>query len=239
MRRADRLFQIVQLLRHDRVVTARQLAEELEVSERTIYRDIQDLSVSGVAIEGEVGVGYRLMKGFHLPPLMFSEEELAALMLGARMVQAWTDRGLATAAHQAIRKIENVVPERLRPELEREDILVPDFVACDEVAERLALLRGATKEQKKVRYAYQREDGQESHRSVWPLGLFYWGKVWTLVAWCELRDDFRHFRLDRMKEIALLDLSFQPQRGRTLKDYLATVCKDKKSADANSLKSSS
>ena len=118
MRRADRLFQIFGLLDHTKVITARDPADDLGVSERTIYRDIQDLSLSGVPIEGEAGVGYRLMKGFHLPSLMFDEEELAALMLGARMVQAWTDKSLASAAHQAIRKIENVIPERLRPALD-------------------------------------------------------------------------------------------------------------------------
>lgn len=101
MRRADRLFQLIQHLRHDRVITARALAEALAVSERTICRDVQDLSLSGVPITGEAGVGYRLMRGFHVPPLMFNEEELAALLLGARMVQVWTDKGLARAAHQA------------------------------------------------------------------------------------------------------------------------------------------
>ena len=97
MRRADRLFQIVQNLHHERVITARELAVELEVSERTIYRDIQDLSLSGVPITGEAGHGYRLLRGFHLPPLMFNDEELQAILLGARMVRAWTDKGLARA----------------------------------------------------------------------------------------------------------------------------------------------
>ena len=113
MRRADRLFQIVQNLHHDRVVTAHDLAEELDVSERTIYRDIQDLSLSGVPITGEAGQGYRLLRGFHLPPLMFNQEELEALLLGARMVRAWTDKGLARAANQALLKIEHVLSEKL------------------------------------------------------------------------------------------------------------------------------
>ncbi len=223
MRRADRLFQIVGFLDHTRVITARSLAEKLEVSERTIYRDIQDLSLSGVPIEGEAGVGYRLMKGFYLPPLMFDEEELAALMLGARMVQAWTDKSLASAAHQAIRKIENAIPERLRPELDREDLLVPDFNISTVTQKHLALLRSAIKKQKKVFYDYTREDGQRSSRTVHPLGLFYWGRVWTLVAWCELRDEFRHFRLDRMKNINLSDKTFQILPGRALQDYLDSV----------------
>jgi len=224
MRRADRLFQIVQLLRHDRVVTARMLAQELEVSERTIYRDIQDLSLSGVPIEGEAGVGYRLMKGFHLPPLMFTEEELSALLLGARMVQAWSDQGLALAAQHLIKKVESVVPEHLKLELVREDILVPDFENSPAVSEHLQLLRQAIKHKNKVYFHYRRADGELSNRTVHPLGLFYWGKVWTLIGVCELRDEWRHFRLDRMTLVALMDEHFELIPGRSLQDYLAGVC---------------
>jgi len=226
LRRADRLFQIIQYLRHDRVITARDLAEKLEVSERTIYRDMQDLSLSGIPIISEPGVGYRLMKGFHLPPLMFNEEELAALLLGARMVQTWTDKGLAQAAHQAMAKIESVIPDHLRPELERQEILVPDFPSNSQVAEHLRLLRKAIKVQQKVHYQYIRQDGKHSRRTVHPLGLFYWGSVWTLVAWCELRDQFRQFRLDRMEQPMILNANYQTVPGRTLADYLATVCDD-------------
>ena len=221
MRRADRLFQIIQGLHHDRVVTARQLAERLEVSERTIYRDIQDLSLSGVPITGEAGLGYRLMKGFHLSPLMFNEEELAALLLGARMVQGWTDRGLARAAQQAMAKIEHVIPDHLKPELERQEIMVPAFPFSLTVSDELEVLRGAIKQQHKVHFEYRREDDQKSERIVHPLGLFYWGKVWTLVAWCELRDSFRHFRLDRMSNIAGLGEHYESVAGRTLQDFLA------------------
>ncbi len=227
MRRADRLFQIVQLLRSDRVVTGQSLADELEVSTRTIYRDIQDLSLSGVPIEGEAGVGYRLMRGFHMPPLMFTEEELAALLIGARMVQAWTDPQLAKAAHGAINKIDIAIPAHLKPELNRQDILVPDFTNSDDVAERLQLLRTAVKLRRKVSYAYQLEDGETSTRTVHPLGMFYWGKVWTMIGWCELRDAFRHFRLDRMSDLLILEQRYQLTPGRTLDDYLASVnCKD-------------
>lgn len=226
MRRADRLFQIIQQLHHARVTTARDLAETLAVSERTIYRDVQDLSLSGVPITGEAGVGYRLMRGFHIPPLMFNEEELAALLLGARMVQVWTDKSLARAAQQAISKIESVIPEHLKPELAREEMLVPDFSIGPEVAAHLALLRSAVKQQRKVSYDYIRQDGQHSSRIVHPLGLFYWGKVWTLVAWCELRDAFRHFRLDRIQRMEVLSERFQILPGRGLQDYLSTVCDD-------------
>jgi len=224
MRRADRLFQIIQLLRKDRVVTAREIADKLEVSERTIYRDMQDLSLSGVPISSEAGSGYRLLPGFHLPPLMFNEEELSALLIGVRMVQAWTDQGLASAATQAMIKIESAVPEHLRDELAREDILVPDFGVDPRVAKRMQLLRVGIKEQQKIEFNYRREDGQPSVRIVHPLGLFYWGKVWTLTAWCELRDEFRNFRLDRMTHVSLLEEVFELLPGRTLQDYLRTVC---------------
>ncbi|MDH5376833.1 MAG: YafY family transcriptional regulator [Gammaproteobacteria bacterium] len=220
MRRADRLFQIIQMLRHDRVVTARDIAQELEVSERTIYRDVQDLSLSGVPILAEAGVGYRLMQGFDLPPLMFTEDELAALLLGMRMLQVHSDQGLARAARQILQKVEHVIPERLKPELEREDLIVPDYPSTLSLTDQLSTLRAAVKEQKKVFFAYKREDGASSTRTVHPLGLFYWGKVWTLVAWCELRDDFRHFRLDRMNEPAMLDDVFPAVAGRSLEDFL-------------------
>lgn len=224
MRRADRLFQIIQNLHHDRVITARHLAQELEVSERTIYRDIQDLSLSGVPITGEVGVGYRLLRGFQLPPLMFTEEEIEALLLGARMVRAWTDKGLARAAHQALLKIEHVIPEKLKPHLTRQDMLVPDFPMEGQAGEQLMIVRQAIKQQYKIRFDYTREDGQHSNRCVHPLGLFYWGKVWTLVAWCELRDTFRQFRLDRIGQCEKLTETFELIAGRTLQDYLNIEC---------------
>lgn len=225
MRRADRLFQIIQNLHHDRVITAQDLAQELEVSERTIYRDIQDLSLSGVPITGETGQGYRIMRGYQLPPLMFNEEELEALLLGARMVQVWTDKGLARAAHQALQKIEHIIPDKLKPELARQDMVVPDFPMEGQAGVQLMIVRQAIKGQHKISFDYKREDGQGSNRTVQPLGLFYWGKVWTLVAWCELRDAFRHFRLDRMTEIEKHDETFKIIEGRSLQDFLSNECK--------------
>jgi len=224
MRRADRLFQIIQNLHHERVIRAQDLAQELQVSERTIYRDIQDLSLSGVPVTGEVGVGYRLMPGFQLPPLMFNAEELEALLLGARMVRAWTDKDLAKAAHQALQKIEHAIPDKLKPELDRQDMIVPDFPMEGMAGEQLLIVRRAVKEQCKLTFAYTREDGQQSKRTIQPLGLFYWGKVWTLVGWCELRDAFRNFRLDRMLDCDKTNIKFKIKEGRTLQDYLSKEC---------------
>ncbi len=223
MRRADRLFQLVQLLHHERVITARELAQQLEVSERTVYRDIQDLSLSGVPVVGEVGIGYRVLKGFTLPPLMFTEDELAALLTGMRMVGAWTDRDMARAAQQVINKVESAIPEPLRKELDRSEILVPDFNIGPIMAHYLSDLRRASRECHKVALDYVRADGESSSRTINPLGLFYWGKVWTLVAWCELRDDFRHFRLDRIGALKVSQKRFDMPPGRTLADFLAQV----------------
>ncbi len=221
MRRADRLFRITQELRSDRWMTAQKLAELLEVSERTIYRDIQDLSLSGIPIIAEAGMGYRLMEGFRLPPLMFTEEELEALLLGVRMVGVWTDPVLANAAERAVARIEAVLPERLVPELSRNTILVPPFGPEAEVGDALHLLRQAIRSQSKVKFHYQRADGEKSVRTVWPLGLAYWGRTWTLIAWCELRNELRHFRLDRMNNLIESGESFTSQPGRTLEDFLA------------------
>lgn len=226
MRRADRLFKIVQNLHHERVITAHDLAENLEVSERTIYRDMQDLSLSGVPITGEAGQGYRLLRGFQLPPLMFNEEEIEALLLGARMVRAWTDKELASAAHQALQKIEHVIPDKLKPLLDRNDMIVPDFPMEGQASMQLQTVRHAIRQQNKIIIEYTREDGQISNRTIHPLGLFYWGKVWTVVGWCELRDAFRHFRLDRMSKCNQSNMTFKLVEGQTLQDYLDIECCD-------------
>ncbi len=223
MRRADRLFRLVQLLHPQRDVTAKTLAEKLEVSERTIYRDMQDLSLSGVPIISEAGRGYRLMPGFQLPPLMFDEEEITSLLLGIRMIKAWTDKDLAKAAERALEKIQAVIPVHLQTELNKEELLVPDFHHRDEEQETLGAIRQAIKGLQLINIHYQREDGEKSTRCVQPLGLFYWGSKWTFVGWCELRDDFRHFRLDRIHELESLDTHFVVKEGRSLQDYLSLV----------------
>lgn len=223
MRRADRLFRLVQLLSDDRDVTAKQLAEKLEVSERTVYRDMQDLSLSGVPVQSEAGRGYRLMPGFRLSPLMFDKEEIAALLLGIRMINAWADRDLARAAQRVIEKIQAVVPERLHDELNKQELLVPDFGRDNTVQNRLGEIRRAIGNLNSIHLHYQREDGEKTHRQIQPLGLFYWGSNWTFVGWCELRNNFRHFRLDRILELKVLDEQFVVKKDRRLQDYLAMV----------------
>jgi predicted DNA-binding transcriptional regulator YafY len=224
MRRADRLFQIVQLLRTRKRLTALQIADSLEVSERTIYRDVQDLSLSGVPIISETGVGYTLDKAYNLPPITFSEGELESMLLGARMVQAWTDREMAAEATRAIERIESILPGHLKPLLQSTEILVPAFHIFSDVSEKMPWIRQAIKESKKINLSYQRADGEYSNRKIWPLGLFFWGNVWTLVAWCELRNGFRQFRLDRMEWIKVQSELFEARSDQTLKYFLITEC---------------
>lgn len=225
MRRAERLFQIILQLRHGRVCTARTLASALEVSERTIYRDIADLIGSGVPVDGEAGVGYRLRRGYQVPPLMFSSEELAALVLGAKLVQAWSDDGLAKAAATALARIEAVLPAAHEQQLATSSrhFLAPDFFMAPQWRAALPALRQALDDSRKVRLAYRREDGVASERMVWPLGLVFWGKLWTLGAWCELRQEYRTFRVDRMVSAELCDDTFDNQRGRLWQAYLDKV----------------
>lgn len=220
MRRADRLFQIIQILRTRRAaVTARDLAERLEISERSVYRDIRDLMASGVPIDGEAGVGYLLRRGFDLPPLMFTREEIEALVVGARLVMSWTDGNLARAAEQALEKVQTVLPPALSAKMASVPLYAPDFSISPSLTVAMAPLRLAIEQNRKVHFGYVRADGAQSERSVRPLALFYWGSAWTLAAWCELRDDFRNFRLDRISGLTVLNETFQREAGQTLEDF--------------------
>jgi predicted DNA-binding transcriptional regulator YafY len=223
MRRADRLFEIVQQLRGDRLVTAQMIASRLEVSVRTIYRDIRDLQTAGVPIDGEAGVGYLLRPGFQLPPLMFSLGEIEALMVGARMVEAWAGRELSAAASEAMIKIAAVAPpERMRA-AERVAIFAPGMRFDESLRTRFDLFARAIEERRKAAFAYCNADGEASERAVRPLALHFWGGTWTLAAWCELRDDFRTFRIDRANALTLSDQRFDHEPGKRLEDYLARV----------------
>lgn len=230
MRRADRLFQIVQILRRRRLTTARHLAESLAISERTVYRDVRDLVASGVPVEGEAGVGYRL-RGFDLPPLMFSREEVEALVLGARIVQSWSDPQLARAAAEALAKVEAALP-RDRSHMVRDTaLLAPRDHIRVELNVDLAALRGAVRDSRRLRFCYTDASGQSSERTVRALGLVFYGPVWLLAGWCELRQDFRAFRLDRMRNLEVLPGAFTPEPGRTLQDFLANVGSEERPAE--------
>ena len=223
MRRADRLFRIVNLLRQGRVVTAARLAEKLQVCERTVYRDVRDLQLSGTPIEGEPGIGYTLRRDFDLPPLMFTAKELTALVLGARLVQAWGGAESVGAAQAALQRIEAVIPVEMRDRLDAIQMYAPGYRMKAAERERLDLLHAACVERRPVAIAYVKEDGEASRRVVRPLGLYFWSGVWTLVAWCEMRDGFRMFRVDRISDEIVGEKPFVLKRGQRLADYLKTV----------------
>jgi len=222
MRRADRLFRLVQVLRARRFATAKSLAEALEVSERTVYRDVRDLSLSGVPIEGEAGVGYALRRDFDMPPLMFDFEEIEALTAGARMVQAWSGPQLARAAQSALDKIAAALPADKRIAMDRTRLFAPSFHVDPELGKVLDVMREAIVDQRRLSFQYRDAGDKPSERKVRPLGLYFWGQRWTLAAWCEMRDDFRNFRLDRATRVAIGN-RFADEPGKRLEDFLRAV----------------
>jgi predicted DNA-binding transcriptional regulator YafY len=221
MRRADRLFMIVERLRPGRLVTACALAEALEVSERTIYRDIAHLIGAGLPIEGAAGLGYLMRPGYDLPPLMFDADEIVALIAGARMVSTFGGTGMAQGADRALDKIAAILPPPLRARAEAVAIRSVSARPLD-AATRAAIdtLERACEARQRVRITYRDETGAHTSRVLRPLGLWFWGTVWTLVAWCELRHDFRMFRIDRIAGTELLD-RFTPEPGQRMEDFYA------------------
>lgn len=217
MSRTQRLFDLIQILRRHRYpVTGKQLADELDVSLRTLYRDIATLQTQGASIEGEPGLGYVLRPGFMLPPLMFSEEEIEALVLGSRWVARRTDKKLRLAATNVLAKISAVLPEDLRHQLEFSGLLIgPVKTAIENDDEKEALIRHAIRREYKVQMTYVDVKGNESQRLIWPLALGFFEEVHVVVAWCELRLDFRHFRADRITKLTQLETRY-PQRRQTL-----------------------
>jgi predicted DNA-binding transcriptional regulator YafY len=221
MRRADRLFTIVQLLRGGRRVTARTLAERLEVSERTIYRDVDELTLCGVPIEGEAGRGYRLPSSFEIPPLMFERHEIEALVVGVRLVEAWCGPGLAASARSALARIRGAVPATLIAGVDDARVYAPRF-ARGTSPRHFETAREAIAQRRRLTIRYAGEDGAATERTIRPLGLYFWGKTWTLAAWCELRGDFRSFRLDRIDAPAFSE-PFEDEPDKSLDAFIAKV----------------
>jgi len=223
MRRADRLFRLVGLLQRRRTVTAAALAARLEVSERTVYRDVAALVGSGVPVTGEAGVGYRLEHGFDLPPLMFSEAEIEAIVLGSRMVTAFADPALAQAAEDVLGKIRRVLPDKLALSLDLTPLYGHDFRRQERVGAYLAELRRAIRLSRKMSLGYADGGRTDSTRVIRPLALSFVGHAWLLTAWCELRVAFRNFRLDRITALTILDATFVPEAGKRWEDFLASM----------------
>lgn len=222
MRRADRLLRLIQILRrHRHPVTGAKIAAELEVSTRTVYRDILDLMTDGVPIRGEAGIGYVLEAGYDLPPLMFTATEIEAIVLGLRWVARRADPELGLAAQDASAKVSAVLPEALRPLLLDAALLVrpaqnllPDRVD-------VAALRRAVRTSHKVDIAYRDEAGSQSLRVIWPIALVYFDTQRLLIAWCELRNGFRSFRTDRMETATVLPDRYPQPRANLLRQWIA------------------
>jgi len=220
MSRAERLLDLIQALRrHRHPVSGSTLAEATGVSLRTLYRDIELLKAQGAHIDGEAGMGYVLRPGFMLPPLMFSEDEIEALVLGSRWVHQRADRALADAAANVLAKIGAVLPDDLRDTLDDSGLLIGpgDPVAAGDA--QLPKIRQAIRRERKIGLAYRDKDGAETRRTIWPFGVGFFEKSRVVMAWCELRQDFRHFRTDRIVALTVSDRRYPRRRQAMLKEW--------------------
>lgn len=232
MRRADRLFDIIQILRTAaHPITAAALADKLEVTARTIYRDIAALQGSRVPIEGAPGLGYVLRRGFDLPPLMFTTEEIDAIAIGVRLLRRLRDPKLQDAAESVLGKLSAVVPQPLQSQLVAAPLYVSDGSAPAVTGIDLSQLRTAIRETRKLAIAYADEEGARTERTIWPIAMAYYVDVTLVGAWCELRNDFRHFRVDRILSSQMLDQRFSADSHRLTAEWLG-LRKDRPSAPA-------
>lgn len=220
MSRSERLLDLLQILRRHRYpVSGTKLAAELDISVRTLYRDIAALQRQGAAIDGEAGIGYVLRPGFTLPPLMFSEEEIEALVLGSRWVADRADSRLAGAARNALAKIAAVLPDKSRAELDGSTLFIgPGEVVADDDVE-LGLIRQAIRTERKLDIRYRDQNDNGSQRTIWPIALAFFDRVRVVVAWCELRQAFRHFRTDRITALVTSETRYPRRRHALLKAW--------------------
>ncbi|MDI7690593.1 helix-turn-helix transcriptional regulator [Cronobacter malonaticus] len=219
MTRTQRLLELLQLLRSHRYpVTAATLAERLDVSVRSIYRDIETLKMQGVEIEGSAGIGYILQSDYHLPPLMFDAHEVDALMLGLHWVMRHTDPQLEAAARNAVAKIHAILPENLAQHIRYPSLMVP-LPGNDSSLRFLADIRQAIHQRRKLELVYTDKDGAASSRLVWPIALGFFDAVRMLACWCELRQAFRHFRIDRMQRVTVSEQLCPQSRYKLLKEW--------------------
>lgn len=225
MPRAQRLLRLIEVLRRHRFpVSGLRLARELGVSIRTLYRDIRTLQDQGADIAGEAGVGYVLRPGFMLPPLMFSDDEIEALALGMRFVATRGDEELTKAAESTLAKVTAVLPPDLRTFAEASALLVPAGEQVADANRHLSLLREAIRRQRKVTISYRDVAGEETRRTVWPFAVGFFERARIAASWCELRDDFRNFRLDRIDTIEIADVRYPRSRHALLREWQAHQC---------------
>ncbi|HEY1930802.1 MAG TPA: YafY family protein [Acetobacteraceae bacterium] len=221
MPRSDRLFDIIQVLRTARApVTAAALAAELEVNVRTVYRDVATLQARRVPIEGAAGIGYVLRRGFDLPPLMFTAEEIEAIAVGARMVARTGDEGLRHAAGSVLSKVTAVLPAALRAQLADPAVFVSASGAPVPETADLSAVRQAIRDERKLRIAYTNGMGEPSERIIWPIAMAYYVQATLIVGWCELRRDYRHFRADRISALTVLNERYPSDQGRLMAEWM-------------------
>jgi predicted DNA-binding transcriptional regulator YafY len=220
MSRSQRLLELIQTLRrYRRPVSGQRLAEETGVSLRTLYRDIATLQSQGADIEGEPGMGYILKPGFLLPPLMFSEDEIEALVLGSRWVASRTDSDLSRAASNVLAKIAAVLPDDLKPKIEGSNLLVPPgYSELEEVVD-LSLIRKAIRNEHIVEIGYVDAAGVSTERRIWPFALGFYDRVRVIAAWCEMRNDFRNFRTDRIQRMEPQGKRYPRRKAELLKSW--------------------
>lgn len=222
MRRADRLMRIVHFVRGERqAVTAERIAEEFEISTRTVYRDISDLMTSGTPITGEAGVGYMIDKSYYLPPIAFDGEELEAISLGINMVRQWTDEAFAKKADRAFERIRAVLPANLQGELQQITTYAREVEKPLPWTVSFSELRECIRNRRVIRITYTDGADQGSIRTLRPLALVFFSPVWLLAAWCEKRENFRHFRLDRIGALDVSDRVFPDDPDKNLAAYEA------------------
>jgi predicted DNA-binding transcriptional regulator YafY len=220
MSRSKRLLDLIQILRrHRRPVSGASLAEEVGVSLRTLYRDIETLKAQGAHIDGEAGVGYVLRPGFMLPQLMFTEEEIEALVLGSQWVSQRAGTRLGAAARNALAKIAAVLPEDLKQGLDAGNLLIGPGEQIAAGDAELASIRAAIRTERKLRIAYEDGKGSTTKRVVWPFALAFFDRVRVVVAWCELRDGYRHFRTDRITALKPTMKQYPRRRLALLKEW--------------------
>ncbi len=221
MRRSDRLFDIIQLLRTARgPMTAAALAAELEVNVRTVYRDVATLQARRVPIEGAAGIGYVLGRGFNLPPLMFTADEVEAIAVGVRMLARTGDQGLRHAAGSVLSKVTAVLPDRLRAQLADPPLFVSRSGAPVPEAVDLSEVRQAIRDERKLRIAYTDGTGAQTRRVIWPIAMAYYVQATLIVGWCELRCGYRHFRADRITSLTVLDECYPSDNGRLVAEWM-------------------
>jgi predicted DNA-binding transcriptional regulator YafY len=222
MRRASRLFDIIQMLRSAKgPLTAATIAGQLEVAARTVYRDIASLQASRVPIEGAAGIGYVLRRGFDLPPLMFSTEEADAIAIGMRLLNRLRDPGLREAAERVLSKVAVVLPEPVRQSVGSAPFFVSEGGNHVPAWINLSDVRAAIRQRRKLHLRYRNEAGRETERTVWPVALAYYVDVTIIAAWCELRSDYRHFRVDRIRTLTVMEACYPADHGELIAGYQA------------------